>query len=143
MRASRGESGQMAVELAIVLPLVLVVFVIALDCMVFMGECARFDHIACQRVLALGVSPAKDGYGADARVESVRAALAGEFDAHGERVEVSCSRADGAGGVAVYELGLSMPLWPLGGTTLFGTGMPSLLQHRFRFAVDPYTPGEL
>ena len=41
----RSEGGQMAVELAIVAPVILVVLVIVIDMLVFAGECARFDHI--------------------------------------------------------------------------------------------------
>ena len=48
MRRGFDERGQMAVELAVVLPVVLIVLVIAIDCAVYLGECARFDHLAAQ-----------------------------------------------------------------------------------------------
>lgn len=59
-----GENGQMAVELAIVAPIILVVLVIVIDMLVFAGECARFDHVAPQRVLAQAASASMDGYDA-------------------------------------------------------------------------------
>lgn len=45
---TRFERGQMAVELAVVTPVILLVLVIAIDMLVFAGECARFDHIAAR-----------------------------------------------------------------------------------------------
>lgn len=140
------ESGQMAVELAVVLPVILVALVLVLDCMLFISECARFDNIAPQKTLALAVSPAKGSYGFDRRVESVRHALSEEFKHHGERVEVICRDAgDALPGVVVYDLELSMEPWPLGGAavTVFGVRMPPRLSHSCRLAFDPYTPGQL
>lgn len=140
------ESGQMAVELAVTLPIVLVILVIAIDCLVYVGECARFDHLACQRVLELAVSPGRDAYDEGARVEAVRSALAAEFDGHGERVEVSCSDAGAfLSGARDYELRLSMPPWPLEGKGLsvFGASVPTRLEHSCHLVVDPYTPGGL
>lgn len=140
------ESGQMAVELAVLLPVVLVVLAIAADCLLFVGECARFDHLAAQQTLALAVSPAKDSYGADERKEAVRAALEEEFSARGAQVEVEQSDAGiPLSGAVVYEFRLSTPPWPFhgSGSAALGVHAPELLQHSYRFVFDPYTPGEL
>lgn len=142
----RGESGQMAVELAVMLPVVLAILVVAIDCLVYVGECARFDHLAPQRVLELAVSPGRDAPDEAARVEAVRSALAAEFDGHGETVEVSCSDAGAVlSGARDYELRLSMPPWPLEGRGLsvFGVRVPTRLSHTCHLVVDPYQPGAL
>ena len=89
----RGEGGQMAVELAIVAPVILVVLVIVIDMLVFAGECARFDHVAPQRVLAHAASASMDGYDAGVRVDAIQAALEEDFAKNGSSVEVSCEDA--------------------------------------------------
>lgn len=141
MRRRRGESGQMAVELAVVLPVILFVLIVAVDCMVFVGECARFDHLASQTALALAASPGKDGYGAEERVEAVRARVAEAFEGQGAQVTVK-SRDAGIllSGAVVYEFELAMAPWPFDGA---GAGAPAMLRHRHCLAFDPYTPGEL
>ena len=74
-----GENGQMAVELAIVAPIILVVLVIVIDMLVFAGECAHFDHVAPQRVLAHAASAPMDDYDAGVRVDAIQAALEEDF----------------------------------------------------------------
>ncbi len=140
------ERGQMVVELAIVLPVIVAVMVVVVDCLVYMGQCARFDHIAPQKTLAIASSPARDLYSADERVEAVRAALDAEFADEGVTVEVSREDAGVAfSSMEVYRFSLRMKPWPLsrGGTALFGMQIPVHLKHEYAFAFDPYTPGEL
>ena len=83
------ERGQMAVELAVVLPVILIVLVIAIDCAVYLGECARFDHLAAQSVLANATSPSRNSYDASARAQAVQAELSESFAEHDETVSVS------------------------------------------------------
>lgn len=130
----RSEGGQMAVELAIVAPVILVVLVIVIDMLVFAGECARFDHIAPQRVLAQAASASMDGYAGDARVTAIQAALEEDFAKNGSSVEVSCADAS----MATYRCTFRFAPWPLS-----IAGAPALLEHECSIAVDPYTPGEL
>ena len=119
----RGEGGQMAVELAIVAPIILVVLVIVIDMLVFAGECARFDHVAPQRVLA----------------HAIQAALEEDFAKNGSSVEVSCEDAGAAlASMATYRCTFRFAPWPLS-----IAGAPALLEHECSIAVDPYTPGEL
>ena len=132
-----GENGQMAVELAIVAPIILVVLVIVIDMLVFAGECARFDHVAPQRVLAHAASAPMGGY--DAGVDAIQAALEEDFAKNGSSVEVSCADAGMAlASMATYRCTFRFAPWPLS-----IAGAPALLEHECSIAVDPYTPGEL
>ncbi len=139
-REGRGrEHGQMAVELAVVMPVILIVLVIAVDMLVFAGECARFDHIAPQRVLAQAASAPMDGCELGARTAAIRAALESDFAKEGSSIEVSYEDAGVAlASMSVYRCTFRFALWPLS-----IAGAPALLEHECNIAVDPYTPGEL
>ena len=132
-REGRGrEHGQMAVELAVVMPVILIV-------LVFAGECARFDHIASQRVLAQAASAPMDGYELGARTAAIRAALESDFAKEGSSIEVSYEDAGVAlASMSVYRCTFRFAPWPLS-----IAGAPALLEHECNIAVDPYTPGEL
>lgn len=133
------EHGQMAVELAVVMPVILIVLVIAIDMLVFAGECARFDHIAPQRVLAQAASAPIDGYELDMRTAAIHAALESDFAKEGSSVEVSYEDAGAAlASMSVYRCTFRFAPWPLS-----IAGAPALLEHECSIAVDPYTPGEL
>ena len=135
----------MAVELAVILPVIIIICVIAVDCLVFVGQCARFDNVAAQRVLALAVSPDSDAYDLDCRIEDVSDALADDFSAFGQTVEVSADEPQALSGTVTFTCTLSFVPWPLttSGGTLFGVGIPVSLDHDFAIAVDCYTPGDL
>lgn len=133
------EGGQMAVELAVITPVILIVLVIAVDMLVFAGECARFDHIAPQRVLAQAVSAPVDGYAGDARVAAIQSALESDFAKNGSSVEVSCEDAGmPLSSMAVYRCTFRFAPWPLS-----IADAPTVLEHGCSIVVDPYTPGEL
>ena len=133
------ERGQMAVELAVVMPVILIVLVIAIDMLVFAGECARFDHIAPQRVLAQATSAPMDGYELGARTAAIRAALESDFAKEGSSIEVSCEDAGAAlASMSVYRCTFRFAPWPLS-----IAGAPAMLEHECSIAIDPYTPGEL
>ena len=133
------ESGQMAVELAVIMPVILVVLVIAIDMLVFASECARFDHLVPQRVLEHAVSPPINCYESDSRAEHIQYALEDDFDRNGASVETSYEDAGVAlASMSVYHCTLRFTPWPLS-----IAGAPPLLEHTCSIAVDPYTPGEL
>lgn len=144
--ANPGESGQMAVELAIVLPIIIVVLVIAFDGVVFVSECARFENVAPQKTMARAVSPANGHYSSKKRVELVEKELSKEFSRYGEEVKVTSRKLGAAyAGIQVYDFELSMAPWPLGGSggKILGVDIPRFLRHRYSFAFAPYTPGKL
>ena len=134
----------MSVEMAVSLPVLLVCFVIAVDVLVYMGECARFDHLVPQEILACATSPER-GVSSQANEEGVRSALEQEFSRYGEQVQVAVEEAGFLQGALTYTCTLSLAPWPLGsaGGEILGTKIPATLQHTCSFAVDPYVPGQL
>ncbi len=133
------ESGQTAVEFAVVTPVILIIMVIIIDGMVFMSECARFDQLAPQHIIAYAVSPSRDGYAQDSRTTAIQGALNKDFEKQGSSVTVT---AEDAGAVlasmTVYRCTFKFTPWPLS-----AAGAPAALEHTCTLAVDPYTPGEL
>ena len=53
-----GQSGQMTVELAILVPVVIAVALVVANLMEFVDACAAFDRLSLDEVIAEGVSPA-------------------------------------------------------------------------------------
>ena len=133
------EKGQMAVELAVAVPVVLLLMVIVVDALVFTSECARFDHLACQRVLASAASPGKTGYALDNRVAAVQSALEADFAKNGSSVEVSVADASvPLASMNIFQCTFRFSPWPLSAAE-----SPLALEHSCCLAIDPYTPGEL
>ena len=134
----------MSVEMAVSLPVLVVCMVIAIDVLVYMGECARFDHLAPQEVLACATSPSH-GAVSQANAQGVQAALSGEFSRYNAQVQVEAQEGGALDGSVVYTCTLSLAPWPLGsaGGSVLGTDVPLALRHSCSFAVDPYVPGQL
>ncbi len=143
-RGSAAERGQMSVEMAVSLPVLVVCMVIAIDVLVYMGECARFDHLAPQEILACATSPSH-GAASQANAQGVQDALSSEFSRYNAQVEVDAQEGGVLDGAVVYTCTLSLAPWPLGfaGSSVLGTGVPLALRHSCSFAVDPYVPGQL
>lgn len=141
------EAGQMAVELAVALPVLLVAMVIVVDVLVFMGECAKFDHLAAQAVLAQGASPAKGEYALDDRAQSIQEVLGGEFGGKGMAVRVSSQSNAGFGiwQTCTFTCTFEMAPWPFkqGSLDVFGAHVPVALTHDYTLTVEPYTPGKV
>lgn len=136
-RGLPGEEGQMVVELAVTLPAVLVVFVIAVDCLMFAGACAAFDHLVPQAVLANCTSPGVAEAAEQSRESAVHATLVEEFPP--ARMQVEVASTGGSGGTTVYTCTLRAVPWPLAspGATVLGVRVPTVLEHRCSFAVRP------
>lgn len=140
MRDGRCWSGQGTVELAAVMPALLIVAVIAVNACAFFSECASFDRLARQAVRTFATSPGY-GQGADQGRAKVASALEAAFDSWNEEVSVVV---ESAGGQCVrYTATLSyLP-------TLFGLGLKSEvfgvslspLRHSASLVVDPFNPG--
>lgn len=142
-RKGPDERGQMAVELAVITPVILVVLVIALDLFVFLDECARFDNVAAQVLLARAGSPAREQVDADACSAAAQQDLSSSFSHEGERVEVA--HESGSGRTCVYTCTLHLVPWPFTGSSLgvFGLRSPPELTHSCKLALDAYVPGKL
>ena len=103
----KDERGQAAVELVIVLPVMAMLLVILVDALVFLEECARFDHLAPQAVLAqAGSSASVKGEQAECAA-AVASVLDAQFPGDQRHVVVS-TRTQGP--AVVYECTLSMSL---------------------------------
>lgn len=132
------ERGQMAVEVAVVTPVILLVLVIAIDMLVFTGECARFDHVVPQLVLANTTAAGSEEFSGDATA-SIQSALDVEFAHNGSYVTISCADAGQVlASMVVYTCEFHFAPWPLS-----ISGAPALLNHSCSIAVDSYVPGAL
>lgn len=70
-RATRATAGQLVVELAVIIPVVIVVGLMVLNLAKFVEACAAFDRAAPSAVVAQGVSPAGESEAApDGEVRS-------------------------------------------------------------------------
>jgi hypothetical protein len=148
----------MAVEMAVVMPVLLAVAGIAINLMVYLGDCARFDRIAAEAVRTQACSPGYGSYGSVSRAQDVQACIEQSFMGDGYlsfTVEAQESGFGGGGGGATGgEIGFSllprqevfvctMNYRPWGlGDSFFGirfTGIP----HTRTYVIDPYRPGVL
>lgn len=137
--SARCEGGQMAVEVAIVAPVLLIVLVIIVDMLVFTGECARFDHMAPQRVLASTTMGGNAESAASDQAAAIQGSLEEEFARNGASVQVTCESANQMlSSMVVYRCELRFVPWPLPASSA-----PPILTHACAIAVDPYVPGEL
>lgn len=88
------ERGQMAVEVAVLAPVVIVVALTVLNLLQFVNLCALFDRISYDAVISQGVSPAgvvNEG----SAVEAVRSCITDALASSRCEVRVSASRASG------------------------------------------------
>ncbi len=145
------DSGQMAVELAVVTPVVIVVALVVMNLMGFVEACAAFDQLALDAVVSQGVAPAGEQV-LFASVEQVRTSLV-ESLGREDRCEVEVSaqsvnegRKDTSLTVSPlltrYVCTLSYHPWPrflrMPGVTFEA---PLALRHKRELVVDRYRPG--
>ena len=136
------EAGQMSVEMAVAMPAILAVALVALNAMLFMGECASFDRLAYEAVRTCAASPAY-GTGAQSAAGSVQAQLAASFAHDFESVDVQVEGA--SPGYLTYTATLEFRPMLFGKAIdagAFGMRMPTV-QHRVRVVIDSYKTGGL
>ena len=143
------ESGQMAVELAVLVPVAIVVALTVLNLMRFVGACAVFDRASLDAVIAYGVAPAGEQTGITA-VEEVRSSVETALDDDSCEVEVSAEgladEGEGTFSLSSHLTRFSCTLvfrpWP---TSLRMPGItyqaPLSLRHERTLVVDRYRPG--
>lgn len=141
---ARDERGQMTVELAVMIPVLVAIAVIAVNAMLFFSECAAFDRLARNAVRVFATSPA---YGEDTS-QSCAAALDAIEEGMGiadkNYLEASVSV---AGEHCRKRFRATLRFTP----TLFGMGLKSSvfgvslpqLEHSTELMVDVYKPGVL
>lgn len=148
----RERSGQMAVELALLVPVIVAVALAVVNLMSFSELCARFDRVAPDAVLAHGASPSGSPEGL-AGVEEVAEAIRRGMGTDACEIEVrvvdasesgsgSGSMLDLAAGTIRYECSMRYRPWPAT-VSIAGVGYqaPALLSHERPVVVDRYRAG--
>lgn len=151
-RVRLGASGQMTVEAAMSIPLLLVSAYVVANLMLFVEACGEFDRIALDAVVSQGVSPSGE-LTEDAACAQVRSCIEDAMG-HGATCSVDVSAkeephgwAEGASfslfpGLTRYECTLSYRPWP-GSFSIAGVSFssPALLTHTRSLVVDRYRAG--
>ena len=138
----REEKGQATVELAVMLPVAIVVAIVVVNALTFFGTCASFDRVSRQTVCAWAAAPAA---GEDAG--DVAARLADELEERFAESHTAVSVRAEAASAGLVRFTARIEYFP----TLFGLGLrrgvfgvalPPLV-HEVDLAVDAYKPGIL
>ncbi len=145
-----GQSGQMTVELAILVPVVIAVALVVANLMEFVDACAAFDRLSLDEIIAEGVSPAGE-QSVVASVAAVGAALGSALGGEARcDVEVTAERVSAEEGELLsvaplltrYTCTMVFRPWPrelrLPGITYVA---PLELRHERTLVIDRYRPG--
>ena len=143
-------SGQMAVEMAVMMPVVIVMALVVFNLMRYIEVCALFDRVSFDAVVGEGVSPAGEQSAfasTDAVQREIEASLAGWDEC---QVQVSSTKLgdDPSSTLTLtamltrYECVLRYTPWPsslsIAGVSM---GAPVALEHRRVLVVDRYRSG--
>lgn len=150
----REGAAQATVEMAVVLPVLIVLALISYNLMVYACAVARFDRVAPDIVIAHGVSPAagEDVGAVNDASSQIEAQLVEAMGDYAVEVEVALSE-EGSSGSESSLLSLVAPLktytctlryepWP-SALTIAGVdlGAPIALTHERAVTIDPWHPG--
>ena len=138
----REEKGQATVELAVMLPVAIVVAIVVVNALTFFGTCASFDRVARQTVCAWAAAPAA---GEDAGDVAARLADALEERFAESHTAVSVRAEAASAGLVRFTARIEYfpTLFGLGlRSEVFGVALPPLV-HEVDLAVDAYKPGIL
>ena len=148
----REERAQATVEMAMIVPVLLVLALIVYNVMIFAGAVARFDRVVPDIVLAHAVSPG--GEGDDSVVDAsatVQAQIQDAMEGYELQIEVSSEQGTAAtdggllslsGTFRTYTCTMRYEPWP-GSLSIagFSLGVPAVLTHERAVTVDPWRPG--
>lgn len=146
------ERAQATVEMAVVIPVLLVLALIVHNIMLFVAATARFDRIAPDIVAAHAVSPSGESDGStDDSVGVIESQIEGAMAGYDVEIEVTCTEGGAGsgddlltliGGLRTYRCSMRMRPWPsslsIAGVDL---GAPVALAHHRDLTVDPWRPG--
>lgn len=146
------ERAQATVEMAVVIPVLLVLALIVYNIMLFVAATARFDRIAPDIVAAHAVSPSGESDGStDDSVGVIESQIEGAMAGYDVEIEVTCTEGGAGsgddlltliGGLRTYRCSMRMRPWPsslsIAGVDL---GAPVALAHHRDVTVDPWRPG--
>lgn len=145
------DGGQMTVEMAVLVPVAIVVALVVLNLMEFVDACAAFDRLSLDAVVSQGVAPSGEQSSATA-VEAVKEAIASGLGRESTcEVEVRAEQVSGGGEMTSFVISplltryvctLSFRPWPslvrMPGITF---NAPVSLRHERSLVVDRYRPG--
>ena len=146
------ERAQATVEMAVVVPVLLVLALIVYNIMLFVAATVRFDRIAPDIVAAHAVSPSGESDGStDDSVGVIESQIEGAMAGYDVEIEVTCTEGGAGsgddlltliGGLRTYRCSMRMRPWPsslsIAGVDL---GAPVALAHHRDVTVDPWRPG--
>lgn len=146
------ERAQATVEMAVVVPVLLVLALIVYNIMLFVVATARFDRIAPDIVAAHAVAPSGESNGStDDSVSVIESQIEGAMAGYDVEIEVTCTEGGASsgddlltliGGLRTYRCSMRMRPWPsslsIAGVDL---GAPVALAHHRDVTVDPWRPG--
>lgn len=134
LRSVRDQRGQMTVEFALAFPVLLAVGFIAVNALVFMGDCAAFDLVARDAICLQADDPSNAADGCAQVAARIEQGLSMDHEA------VSVEQENvGLGHVRYTATARFTPPF-LQGVTVFGVSVPSL-EHSVSFTVSPYRRG--
>ena len=151
----KSSRGQMTVELALTIPVVMAVLGILINTMMYLDVSVRFDRLAAEAVRIEAASPGYGSYGTNARADKVRALLQQQFADEARFVRIEVRAYAGAGtaageqggigslfslvaGLETYECILYYSPWGFDGS-FFGINFFGL-KHTRSYTIDPYRP---
>lgn len=139
-KTTTDESGQMTVEMAVAMPALIVVAVIAVNACTFFYQCAVFDRVAHEAVRVYATSPAY-GEGPGQACASVEQAVRSQLDDQNLDVSVAYAKVGADFDEYRVTLGFQPTLFGMGlRSEVFGVSMPQL-EHTTSYVVDSYKPG--
>ena len=140
------QKGQMFVETALVLPVVLVVALIAINLCKFADICSKFDRITADQIIAHGISSSHSTNGGtlDNLTQKIKAAL--KCDDSCDIVVSSEGESEGIGnmvsGFPKYQVTLKYKPWPHTlRLPLVSLESPLYLTHTTSIVISPYKSG--
>ena len=135
------DRGQTTVGLVVILPVAIAVAAIAVNALLFMSECAKFDRVARNAVRVCATSPAYE-QGLAQSTAAIDAIIDAEM---GEGAECSVAVRGGGAGFATFTATMAYEPSLFGASlrgSVFGVALPRLT-HETSITVDAYKPGML
>ncbi|MCL2136333.1 MAG: pilus assembly protein [Coriobacteriia bacterium] len=156
-QAKLDQRGQSTVELAVCLPVLLIMILCTFNFCLYLSACARFDPLAAEAVRTQATSPGAGEFDIGSKESLVRSCLVlGMGDDYHLSISVSVETV-GYGGFSSSEadgillsllprqerITCTMEFIPWGiPSSIFGISLPRLTHSRV-FIIDPYRPGGL
>ncbi len=140
VKCKRFERGQMTIELAIAIPVLIIVAVIAVNALTFFVQCAEFDRVTHEAVRTYAVSPSY-GQGIDQSCTQIEQAIRDAIDESNIDIQVNYGGAGFDFNSFTATLEYHPTLFGLGlRSEVFGVALPTL-SHTTSYVVDVYKPG--